>query len=112
MTKKTGADTHRATQRGYATDPTTGAGVLVEAGDMVPADIPVSDEWMEPVKKADRALEGAIAEGQDPLPKDVDLTQLSKSALEALAAERGINVKGLSKDDLISAIKAADEPTR
>jgi hypothetical protein len=111
MSKKTGADTHRATQRGYAVDTTTGAGVLVEAGELVPANIPVSDEWMERVK-GDRELAAAIAEGQDPLPKDVDLTQLSKPALEAMAAERGINPKGLSKDDLITAIKAADEPLR
>ena len=110
--KKTGADTHRATARGYAVNPDNGAGVLVEPGELVPANIPVSDEWMEPVKKSDRALAGALEEAQDPLQKDVDYTQLSKAALEAVAAERGINVKGLSKDDLIDAIKAADEPRR
>jgi hypothetical protein len=69
--KKTGSDTHRATQRGYAVDQKTGAGVLVEEGELVPAGIPVSENWMEPVK----------------------------------------NVKGLSKDDLVTAVKAADEPT-
>jgi hypothetical protein len=48
--KKTGSDTHRATQRGYAVDQKTGAGVLVEEGELVPAGIPVSENWMEPVK--------------------------------------------------------------
>lgn len=110
--KKTGADTHRATQRGYAVDPDSNAGVLVEPGELVPANIPVSTEWMEPVKKGGRALAGAIEEAQDPLPKDVDLTKLDKAALQAMAAERGINVDGLGPKDLITAIKAADDPTR
>lgn len=108
--KKTGSDTHRATQRGYAVDQKSGAGILVEEGELVPAGIPVSENWMEPVKGS-KALAGALEEGLDPHPKDVDLTQLSKPALEAMAAERGINVKGLSKDDLVTAIKGADEPT-
>jgi hypothetical protein len=47
----TGAGTHRATQRGYAIDPETHAGVLVDEGEPVPANIPVSKEWMEAVKK-------------------------------------------------------------
>jgi hypothetical protein len=108
--KKTGSDTHRATQRGYATDPKSHAGVLVEQGEMVPANIPVSDEWMEPVKKSDRALAGAIDEANDLHPKDVDLTKLNVAALQAMAAERGINAEQdgqiLSKKDLIAAIKA------
>lgn len=103
--KHTGSDTHRATARGYAD------GQLIEEGDLVPAGVPVSDEWMEPLKKSDRALAGAMQEAQADHPMDADLTQLSKQALEAMAAERGINVKGLSKDDLITAIKAEREPT-
>jgi hypothetical protein len=110
--KKTGSDTHRATQRGYAVDPISHAGALIEPGELVPANIPVSDEWMEPVKKGDRALAGALEEGADPHKKDVDLTKLDKAALQALAAERGINVDGLGPKDLITAIKAADDPTR
>lgn len=102
--KLTGSNTHRATQRGYAN------GELVEAGDLVPSGITVSEEWMEPVKVS-KALAGAIEEATDPNPKDVDLHQLSKPALEAMAAERGINVAGLSKADLITAITAEREPT-
>jgi hypothetical protein len=110
--KKTGDNTHRATQRGYAIDPKTAAGVLVEEGDIVPADQPVSDNWMEPIKKGDRELAAAIEEAQDPLRKPADLSQLKRPALEALAAGKGVNVhKGLSDDDLRQAITAADEPT-
>lgn len=109
--KKTGSDTHVATARGYAVDTKTGAGVLVEAGDLVPAGIPVSNEWMKPVKKSDRALAGALEEGMGPQRKPVDLTQLNLSTLQTLAADRGINPGSLSKKDLILAITAADEPT-
>lgn len=109
---KTGSDTHRATQRGYAIDPDSGVGTLIDEGHMVPPNQPISDEWMEPVKKADRALEAAVQEAQDPLPKDVDYTQMTVSALQAVAAGMGISPGGLSKSDLITAIKAADDPTR
>lgn len=115
MTKLTGDNTHRATQRGYAipqTDPVEArAGVLVEQGEMVPAKTPVSEEWMEPVKSGDRRLAQAVEEAGQDHPTDVDLTALSKSALQAMAAERGINVNGLGKEDLITAIKAEREPT-
>lgn len=113
MSKETGSETHIATQRGYAVDPTTAAGVLVEPGEFVPAGIAVSEEWMKPVKKAERAALGAQAEALDPHPKDVDLTKLNVTALQAMAAERGINVeqdgKTLTKNELIDAIKAKRE---
>jgi hypothetical protein len=113
MAKTTGSNTHRATQRGYAVDPDSHAGVLVEAGEPVPANIPVSDEWMEPVKKGDRALAAATDEALDPHPKDVNLTKLNVAALQAMAAERGINVEQdghtLSKKELIAAISAKVE---
>jgi hypothetical protein len=102
---KTGSDTHRATARGHA------QGQLIEEGEVVPAGTPISEEWMEQVKKGVHALSGAIQEAQADHPGDVDLTKASKSALEAMALERGINVQGLSKDDLIVAIKAEREPT-
>jgi hypothetical protein len=112
--KLTGANTHRANQRGYAipqAGPAEGrAGILVEPGEIVPADVPVSDVWMDPIKGS-RNLAAAVQEAQQDHPTDADLTQLSKPALEAMAAERGINVKGLSKDDLITAIHAEREPT-
>lgn len=116
--KKTGENTHKATRRGYAVDPKTGAGILVEEGDLVPADQPIALEddhengWMVPVKKGDQALAAALGEALDPLRKAPDLSQLKRPALEAMAAERGVNVnKSLSDDDLRQAINTADEPT-
>lgn len=109
---KTGADTHRATQRGYAIDPNTGVGALIEEGQLVPPNQPVSEVWMEPVKKGERALAGALEEALDPLPKDVDYTQMTVAALQAVAAGFGISPGGLNKADLITAIAAHDDPTR
>lgn len=111
---RTGAHTHRAMMRGYAVpDGADGAGVLVEVGEIVPAKVPVSDEWMEKIKGGKAEREAAAAEAQQPLKDDPDLTQLSKPALEALATEAGVtSVKGLSKDDLIAAINAQRDNTR
>jgi hypothetical protein len=101
----TGGRTHIATQRGY------GARELVEEGEFGPAGVPVSDSWMKKVSAKEAALLGAEQEATDLKPKDVDLEPLSLAALQAMAAERGINVeqkgKALGKDDLIAAIKAA-----
>lgn len=109
-TKETGSRTHRATQRGY------GAGQLVEEGMIVPPGVPVSTEWMEPIKAKDRAVESAVEQGQQAKKDDVDLTALSLAALEAMAAERGIDAKQdgkkLTKPELITAIKAADNPAQ
>jgi hypothetical protein len=109
---RTKLNSHRATARGYAVpDNALGAGVLVEEGEIVPANVPVSDSWMAKVKKG--AVEDAAAEAQQALKDDPDLTQLSKPALEALATEAGVtSVKGLSKDDLITAINAQRDNTR
>lgn len=109
---RTGDGNYRATQRGYAIVP-GGAGILVEEGQLVPADVPVSDEWMEKVKgktsPAAKAIEDVSADRKD----DPDLTQLSIGALQALATERGVTqVRGLSKADLIQAIQASDEQRR
>lgn len=102
--KLTKVGEYRATERGYA------GGELIEEGVLVPAGAPLGS-WM---RKADGspALERAMDEALDPTPGDVDLTALSKPALEVMASDKGINVRGLSKDDLITAIKAAHDPKR
>ncbi|ODP39259.1 hypothetical protein [Sphingomonas turrisvirgatae] len=105
MAKETAVNSHRASQRGYAN------GLLIEEGEYVPAGVPVSETWMEKVGKDD-PLQRAVEEALDPQPGDVDLTRLSKAALEAKATEHGINPAGLSKDDLITAIKAAYDKDR
>lgn len=101
----TEGNSHRATQPGYA------LGQLIDTGRAVPAGVPVSEIWMERFD-GKPALNRAIDEALNPQPGDVDLTKLSKAALEAKAVEHGINVAGLSKDDLITAIKAANDKDR
>ena len=107
---KTGDNTHRATARGYAI--VNNQGVLVEEGEMVPSGTPVSEEWMVKVKASDRSLAGALDEALERPQKDADLTQVGLPGLKAMAAERGINPKGLSEEDLITAIKAHAEAGR
>jgi hypothetical protein len=100
----TGSNTHRATERGYV------GGLLIEPDGLVPAGFPVGS-WMERVDGKPE-LARAIEEALDPQPGDVDLTKLSKAALEAMAVDHGINAGGLSKEDLITAIKAANDKDR
>jgi hypothetical protein len=69
--KLTKAGSHVATAKGYAN------GTVIEEGEPVPADIPVSTEWMKRVDgKDDSAFERAIADVLNPLPDDPDLTKL------------------------------------
>lgn len=105
MSKLTGSNTHRANQPGYA------FGQLIDTKKMVPAGVPISTVWMDEVEGS-AALEKAVEEAQDAQPDDVDLTQMSKAALEAMAADHGINPGGLAKADLITAIKAAYDKNR
>lgn len=81
-------------------------GRMYDPGEPFTTDAPKGKEWdtISPVEKA-------AAEASDPKnQQDIDYTKMSKSALEAVAAEKGVNPSGLSKDDLIDAIKAANEP--
>jgi hypothetical protein len=64
-------------------------------------------EW-DSIDKGEKA---AIEAAQPGVPADVPLEKLSHQALEAVAASKNVNPTGLSKADLITAIKAANEPT-
>lgn len=101
MTKPGG---HRAIRRGYV------KGEIIEEGQLVPGDVVVSDEWMEPVDGSSR-LARAIYEATAEHPGDVDLTQVGLPGLRAMAAERGINPGKLTEAQLITAIKAEREDT-
>jgi hypothetical protein len=105
---KTGAGTHRATQRGYA------AGQLIEEGDAVPEGIAVSEVWMEKVKGSDKGMAERFDEVQDSKKDDPALDSLSIAALQLRATEAGVtDVTGLKKADLISLINAErDRRTR
>lgn len=102
--KLTGDGTHRATQRGYA------KGEVIEEGKPVPSGVPVSDKWMERTK-GDTAEARAVEDVLKPHKEDPDLTKLAKPALQALATNAGVtNVEGLTRENLIAAIKAQHEP--
>lgn len=108
---KTGPNTHRATERGYAVSAL--GGVLVEPGEVVPEGVPVSENWMERVDgKQDRELARAVAEAQAPIQDDIDLEQIKGDALTAMAAEKGINRGKLGDDKLRDAIRAAYDKDR
>lgn len=104
--KTTGNGTHRATQRGYA------GGEIIEEGRLVPPGTPVSDKWMERVKKGGEELARAVEEAQDPQPDDIDLEQLEGDALTAHAAQFGINRGRLNDKNLRTAVRAAYDKDR
>lgn len=104
--KLTGADTHRATQRGYAIPEGATAGTLVEAGELVPAKVAVSDEWMERISGKEAELDRALEQALDPKPKDVNIEELKGQALTAHAASLDIDRGKLNDDDLRSAVRA------
>jgi hypothetical protein len=68
-------------------------------------DKPKGSKWT-PVTKAEKA---AIDASQPHGQMSVD-ESMPKASLIAIAAERGIETKGLSVKQLVAAIKAADEP--
>jgi hypothetical protein len=98
-----------ATDRGYAD------GRIIEPGERF-ATKADQGSWMEPVKKASAKqgrLERAVSDTQSPISDDADLTTFSVEALQAHALSLGLtNATGLSKDDLIAAIRAAHDEDR
>jgi hypothetical protein len=68
---------------------------------------PKGDTW-ELLDKAEKAA----AEASQELRGDVPLEAQTIESLRALALTLKVNPKGLSKEDLITAIKAVDDPTR
>lgn len=114
--ERTKPNSHRATQRGYAI-PEGGAGELVEEGQTVPANVAVSDEWMEAVggkrtTAAEREMARATEEALNPQPDDIDLEQVSGDALTAHALQFGINRGKLADDKLRAAVRAARDKDR
>jgi len=54
-------------------------------------------------------VEQRVADAQQDIPGDVPLETLDLAGLRAVAVEKRVNPEGLSKKDLITAIKAASE---
>lgn len=77
-----------------------------KAGDVFVTDVDPNDNWTE-VKPSEAA---AIQASTEKVPMDVPLENQPLDALRALALTKNVDPSGLSKKDLITAIKAADEP--
>ena len=68
--------------------------------------LPKADGWTE-MRETDVAINAAAT---NPVPDDANLEAASKAALEAVAILKHVNIVGLDKGGLITAIKAAYEP--
>ena len=69
-------------------------------------DAPKSEHWTKVTQKEAAAIEAST----DPVPDDANLEAADKSALQAVAIMKHVNIVGLDKPALITAIKAAYEP--
>lgn len=83
------------------------AGIYTKAGEPFVTDAPKGDAWDEKTPAEAHAIEGSL----NKIPGDPPLEGLSLESLKAVAVTHNINVTGLSKSQLIDAIKAANEPT-
>jgi len=84
----------------------TGSRLYNPGEPFVTADKP-GEKW-ETIDKGEKA---AIDASQPGHPDDVPLEGMTVAALQAVAATKNVDPTGLNKADLITAIKAANEPT-
>ena len=77
-----------------------------KAGEVFVTDAKKGENWEE-VTTAEKA---AIEASTEQVPGDPPIEGLSLDALKALAVTKNVNPEGLNKKDLITAIKAANEP--
>lgn len=83
------------------------AGAYHKAGDVFVTDAEPNDNWTE-VKPADAH---AMQASTEKVPADVPLENQSLDALRALALTLKVDPTGMSKRELVAAIKAANEPS-
>lgn len=76
-----------------------------KAGEVFVTDKKKGEKWVAVTKAEKAAIQASEPLGQ----MSVD-ESMPKASLIAIAAERGIETKGLSVKQLVAAIKAADEP--
>jgi hypothetical protein len=97
--------TYRATDRGYAD------GKIIEPGEVFTTRADVG-KWMKPIKKGEKyGVDMATEEASYARKVDIDYEGMSQPALEVMAAMAGVSKPGaLSKDELITAIRAARVP--
>lgn len=80
-------------------------GKYYQPGEPFVTDAPKGKDWSEISK-----VEKAAADAAQDDPGDPPLEKLSLEALKAVAVTKKVNPEGLNKGELITAIKAANEP--
>ncbi|WP_420140149.1 hypothetical protein [Sphingomonas sp.] len=81
-------------------------GQYFKAGQPFVTDDKPADHWEDITPKEAHAIEVSV----NPVPNDPVYEDLDEAALKAIAVEKHVNPKGMKKDELITAIKAAVEP--
>lgn len=89
-----------------STQPVYIGSVYYKPGEPFTTDAAKGKDWTEVTKK-----EKAAFDAEQPIPGDPPLESLSLEALKAVAVTKHVNPEGLNKKDLITAIKAANEPS-
>lgn len=82
------------------------AGQYTRAGEVFVTDAPKGENWDEKTTAEKAAIEAST----EKVPGDAPLENLDLAALRAVAVEKHVNADGLNKKELITAIKAANEP--
>ena len=77
-----------------------------KAGDVFVTDAEPNDNWTEVKVKDAHAIQAST----EKVPADVPLENQSLEALRAMALTKKVDPAGMSKKELIVAIKAANEP--
>lgn len=81
-------------------------GQYFKAGEVFVTDDPTGDNWEEHTPEEAHAIMAST----DKIASDVPLEDMDLAALQGFAATKGVNSTGMSKKQLITAIKAANEP--
>lgn len=82
------------------------SGIYTQAGIVFVTADTKGEHWEEKTPAEAHIIEGATND----IPKDPPLESLGVEALKAVAVTKNVNVTGLNKQQLIDAIKAANEP--
>ena len=95
------AKTYRAIERGYD------GKKLREVGEIFTTDIE-KGSWMEEVGDDGKAIQAAEIAASQSERADPDYESLNKTALTAIAAEKGVPHDGLTKAELVDALNAVN----
>jgi hypothetical protein len=82
--------------------------VFTKAGDVFVTDEEPADSWVEHTPEEAHIIDASTRQ----FPADPPLEDLDMAALKAMAVTKNINTVGMTKKQLIDAIKAWNDPTR